>query len=463
MCRWHKLAAKDAATNQNTGDFDPAKYAVALTAMGLFRVEQDKWDLKALFEIDGFNPAEILTDEVQGAYKNTPLSGRKADEVQASLSAHVATLRDALDTLAAENEICSVAGLNIPKGVTIDGYKATCCAPANPRDNGPFLDAAVVYLAKGYDDTARSYASGALTLVNQSEFDALAGDDHIGADEKIQIADLGNLREMSEKFLAMADVKAALEGAFRDSISHIFDTAEHDLENGLGLEGASDCIMCEGTKGRKSNAPDEAAPEEEKPQGFLSRIFNPISERTPQRLKNIFKACASCGGNILVPHLPCIGLMAMASSSAMAAAYVSNIWLVGATSVVAAAGGYMSWRRKRFDEASKAEHVSMIAGPVLAAGLMIGMHLPNMGMHDHHSMPHDNHHQHHEQTQSVDMERSDPEGWAAAQQWFETLDKVEADKVHENAAAWHMPLAEAIYHAHTMCTTPAVKPSRLGL
>lgn len=463
MCRWHKLAAKDAATNQNTGDFDPAKYAVALTAMGLFRVEQDKWDLKALFEIDGFNPAEILTDEVQGAYKNTPLSGRKAYEVQASLSAHVATLRDALDTLAAENEICSVAGLNIPKGVTIDGYKATCCAPANPRDNGAFLDAAVVYLAKGYDDTARSYASGALTLVNQSEFDALAGDDYIGADEKVQIADLGNLREMSEKFLAMADVKAALEGAFRDSISHIFDTAEHDLENGLGLEGASDCIMCEGTKGRKSNAPDEAAPEEEKPQGFLSRIFNPISERTPQRLKNIFKACASCGGNILVPHLPCIGLMAMASSSAMAAAYVSNIWLVGATSVVAAAGGYMSWRRKRFDEASKAEHVSMIAGPVLAAGLMIGMHLPNMGMHDHHSMPHDNHHQHHEQTQSVDMERSDPEGWAAAQQWFETLDKVEADKVHENAAAWHMPLAEAIYHAHTMCTTPAVKPSRLGL
>jgi|GEM_PF-1610869 len=463
MCRWHKLAAKDAAINPITGEFDAAKYAVALTAMGLFRVEQDKWDLKALFEIDGFNPAEILTDDVQAAYKNTPFSGRDAAEVQTSLSAHVATLRDALDILAAENEICSVAGLNIPKGVTIDGYKATCCAPANPRDNGPFLDAAVVYLAKGYDDTARSYASGELTLVNQSEFAALARDEHIGADEKIQIAGLKNLREMSEEFLAMAGVKAALEGAFRDSISHIFDTAEHDLENGLGLDGASDCIMCEGTKGRKSNAPDEPAPQEEKPQGLLSRIFNPISERTPQKLKNIFKACASCGGNIIIPHLPCIGLMAMASSSALAAAYVSNIWLVGATSVAAAVGGYVSWRRKRFDVASKAEHVSMMAGPVLAAGLMIGMHLPGVGMHDHHSMPHDNHHQHHEQTQSDDLQALDPDGWAAAQQWFETLDKVEAGKVHENAAAWHMPLEEAIYHAHTMCTSPSAKPQQLAL
>ena len=56
MCRWHKLAAKEAATNPHTGEFNVGHYAVALTAMSQFRVEQDKWGLPQLFAIDGFNP-----------------------------------------------------------------------------------------------------------------------------------------------------------------------------------------------------------------------------------------------------------------------------------------------------------------------------------------------------------------------------------------------------------------------
>ena len=96
MCRWHKLAAKDAATNSETGEFDAAKYAVALTAMGLFRVEQDRWGLKDLFEIDGFNPEEILTDGALAAYKKTPMAGRDMAEVKASLAQNVEILRKAL-------------------------------------------------------------------------------------------------------------------------------------------------------------------------------------------------------------------------------------------------------------------------------------------------------------------------------------------------------------------------------
>ncbi|MAH05848.1 MAG: hypothetical protein CL561_09840 [Alphaproteobacteria bacterium] len=455
MCRWHKLAAKDAATNSETGEFDAAKYAVALTAMGLFRVEQDRWGLKDLFEIDGFNPEEILTDGALAAYKKTPMAGRDMAEVKASLAQNVEILRKALDQLAAENDVCTVDGLNIPKGVTEEGYKATCCAPANPRDNGPFLDAAVVYLAKGYDDAERSYARGALELISAEELTALVHDETVAENDRPYIGSLENLRALSAKFLAMPNVEAAMEGAFRDSVSYIFDTAAYDLENGLGLTGASDCIMCEGAKGRKS-AEAEDAIDTPKEQGVLSRMFNPISKRFPQKLKNAFKACASCSGNIIIPHLPCISLMAMASSSALAAAYVSNIWLVGATSIAAAVGGYTSWRRSRFEKASKLEHGVMIAGPVLAAGLMIGMHLPGSGMHDHHHMqPNNDNHQHHEHYHH--MQTADPEGWDAAQTWFKTLEGAEAEKVRNNAAAWNMPLEEAVYHSHMMCSSPTVK------
>lgn len=169
-------------------------------------------------------------------------------------------------------------------------------------------------------------------------------------------------------------------------------------------------------------------------------------------LKEKFKICASCSGNIFIPHLPCAGLMALASSSALAAAYVSNIWLVGVTSIVAAGGGYLSWRRSRKDKASKAEHASMITGSVLAAGLMIGMHLPGIGFLDHHHHHNDNHeYNKHEDDSSYLF----PEDLQRAQLWYDALPVKEQNDIQKNAVEWSMQLEEAIYHAHTMCTGTA--------
>lgn len=256
MCRWHKLAAKDAATDPITGNFNTAKYAVALTAMGLLRVEQKQWGLEQLFEIDGFNPEEILTTDIQTMYSKSPYAGQDMELLKASFEKSVDIMRAALDKIENDHDYFTADNLNIPKGVTIDGYKESCCKPANPRDNGPFLDAAVVYLAKGYDDEKRSFASKPLELVTADELVALFSDPTIPENDRAYLPDLIAIREYTEHFLAEPDVKNALETAFSSSVSYIFDTAKDDLDKGLGLSGPSDCIMCEGAKGRKSNPPE---------------------------------------------------------------------------------------------------------------------------------------------------------------------------------------------------------------
>jgi hypothetical protein len=252
MCRWHKLAAKEAATNPITGEFHVGQYAVALTAMGLFRIEQKQWKMAELFEIDGFNPNEVLEENAWQAFEQSGLR-KNTNDAQLDLSIHIANMRHALEETALSFDLNPDA-LDIKDRITKDGYKTTCCAAPNPRENGPFLDAAVVYLAKGYDDTDRSYATGKLSLIDSDELEALKRDPSVAESDRQYIPVLEGVRGATEYFLVQPNIMQALEGAFSNSIALIFQTAEDDLKAGRGLEGPSDCIMCEGAKGRKPDA-----------------------------------------------------------------------------------------------------------------------------------------------------------------------------------------------------------------
>lgn len=251
MCRWHKEAIKRAATDPKTGEFDVGKYAVGITAMALFRIEQTKWNMPEIFEIDGFNPEELLTPTAKQAFQRSNLE-RPLVEVSAELVGNVEIIRDALNKVAAQVDL-SADALNLKDNLTKDGYKKTCCAPADPRENGPFLDAAVVNLCKGYDDeSTRFYASNELQLITDEELEALANDPTVAEHDRPYISQLEGLRMATELLLAQPSMKDVLEETFELSIAYIFQTAQRDLDQGLGLRGPSNCIMCEGTKGRKA-------------------------------------------------------------------------------------------------------------------------------------------------------------------------------------------------------------------
>jgi hypothetical protein len=251
MCRWHKEAVKRAATDPETGEFHVGQYAVGITAMALFRVEQSKWNMADIFEIDGFNPEELLTDQAQTAYHQSGLD-RDPSDVNGTLARNIKILRSGLQRVASLTDL-SKDGLNLNDNVTVDGYKKTCCAPADPRENGPFLDAAVVNLCKGYDDEAtRFYASNELELVSAEELDALNDDPTVAEHDRPYIQQLEGLRMATELFLAQEGMKDTMEDTFKASAAYIFQTAQHDLDKGLGQRGPSNCIMCEGTKGRKA-------------------------------------------------------------------------------------------------------------------------------------------------------------------------------------------------------------------
>jgi hypothetical protein len=251
MCRWHKEAIKRAATNPETGEFNVGQYAVGITAMALFRIEQKKWNMPEIFEIDGFNPEELLTPEAKAAYQRSNLEA-PINEVNAVLDKNVELIRAALRRVESLTDLSKDA-LNINDNIGKDGYKATCCAPADPRENGPFLDAAVVNLCKGYDDEAtRFYASNELELITSDELLDLQDDKTVAEHDRPYIGQLEGLRTATQMFLEQEGIKDVLEETFQNSISYIFQTAQHDLDNGLGLRGASNCIMCEGVKGRKA-------------------------------------------------------------------------------------------------------------------------------------------------------------------------------------------------------------------
>ena len=251
MCRWHKYAANEAATNPHTGEFNVGHYAVALTAMGLFRIEQERWKMPELFAIDGFNPEEILPEDKWGAFERSGLS-KPIIEAQRDLSHAIVDMRYGLEQTALAMDL-SAEGLDITDRITKDGYKKTCCADPNPRDNGPQLDAAVVYLVKGYDNEKRDYARKSLSLITADELDALQSDPTVADNDRPHLQRLHAIRTATELFLEQPGVVNALEQAFKNTIPVIFQMAERDLKEGRALKGASDCVMCEGTAGRKTN------------------------------------------------------------------------------------------------------------------------------------------------------------------------------------------------------------------
>ena len=257
MCRWHKYPMKMAATDPETNEFDVGLYAIALTGIAMCRVEQDVWNITELFEIDGFNPEEIVTTEIQEAYKNAQLENLSLEETQQRILENTAKIREGLLKTAAVFSLTK-QDLNITDNITAEGYKKTCCAPADPRESGPFLDAAVVYLFKGYDDPKRSYASKRLSVISAEELAALSDDPTVPVEVLQYLPRLEAIRAATEHFLEQDGMIELLEDTFKHSMVYIFQTAKSDIENGLGLRGQSNCIMCEGTKGRKkpnSNQP----------------------------------------------------------------------------------------------------------------------------------------------------------------------------------------------------------------
>ncbi len=250
MCRWHKHPMKMVAKNPKTNEFDVGLYAIALTAMAMYRVEQKQWKMAELFEIDGFNPEEIVTEPVQNAYQKSGLETLSLADAEQKLIENTDKLRDLLRQTAAVYSLTK-EDLNITDNITEEGYKKTCCAPADPRESGPFLDAAVVYLFKGYDNDKRSYASTVLSLISAEELEALEHDPTIPETIRPYLSRLEAIRAATEHFLKQAPVQELLEDTFQHSMAYIFQTAQSDLDKGLGLRGESNCIMCEGTKGRK--------------------------------------------------------------------------------------------------------------------------------------------------------------------------------------------------------------------
>lgn len=247
MCNWHKHAIREAATDPATGEFHVGKYALGLTLMAALRIEQDRWNLAPMYEFDGFNPAELVTPEAVAAFRASGVDQRPAGEVRTALDHDVVRMRALMDLCA---DVCDLtpAGLNIADRITREGYKKTCCAPPDPRDNGPFLNAAVVYLYKGYDDDARSYASRPLELVDAEELEALQADKALPAADRSALMLMEGLRSAVAYARELPGTRELLEDTFSHAVSWLFQTAPADLAAHKGLKGPSSCVMCQGVR-----------------------------------------------------------------------------------------------------------------------------------------------------------------------------------------------------------------------
>lgn len=220
MCKFHKDVARDIATN-DAGEFDAGQYSTALVAMALFRVEQY---MPAMHGCDGFVPKQMLTDDAKAAFAASGLE-RPQRDINAYRNAHIEGLRKAMDLTARSCDI-SLDALNIPDRIVQGGYKATCCAEPDPTKNGPFLDEAVVELFDGYDDAAKTWATGPLKLVetaHKPEFEAI--------------------RTAAEHFTEQPGVRMVLQGMFERSVASIFQNAQTVQDAGLGRDSEG-CVMC---------------------------------------------------------------------------------------------------------------------------------------------------------------------------------------------------------------------------
>lgn len=225
MCKFHKDVAKDIATNAD-GEFHPGKYAVALMAMAHFRIEQY---IPSMFGDDGFVPKRLATPTAQQALKDSGLRGCQ-HAIARYRDDNIEALRKAIDQTAAVMPL-SPADLNIAPGeVTLDGYKATEDAKPDPTINGPFLDHAVVFLLKGYDDDSKkTYVSQGRELSLVTEAD----------DPRFEA-----LRLATVHFISQPDVMPILKQMFEDSLVKTFKAAPEEARLGKGFNKTSGCVMC---------------------------------------------------------------------------------------------------------------------------------------------------------------------------------------------------------------------------
>lgn len=246
--------------------------------------------------------------------------------------------------------------------------------PKNPVKDARFLDEGAVELIEGYTHE-NYYSEGPLHLKAQAhkpEFAPLLG--------------------AAQDFLAQPGIEATLRQMMEHSLARNFMAAR--------------------TKVRPS----------------LMKLYDMV----PPKIMALFQTCASCGGSVVGPHLPCIGLMVAAGSSTTAAAIISNPVVVPAMSLLAAGSGYLSWNKLRGATAGPVERVLMKPAFVLAAGGMIAMHLPMFG-HDHGG--HD-HHNHGAAAQSV------PAASNLKAAWREGLDAGRVARIEQQARAAGMSADE---------------------
>lgn len=234
MCKFHKDVARDIATNPMTGEFDSARYCVALLAMAKYRTEQH---VPALWSVDGYDPAKMLTPEAITAFDAAGIK-KPIEECDAFRNENIGQLHRAMDLTAASCDI-SLSGLNIPDRITKDGYKHCDKMPADITKNGPFMDEAIVQLYTGYDDAAKTWARGTLTLVDEA---------HKPQFEAIRLA--------AEHFVTQPGVEPILQQMFANTLAKVFLQARATLDAGHGLT-TDGCVMC--GHGSRKNDPRPGA------------------------------------------------------------------------------------------------------------------------------------------------------------------------------------------------------------
>ena len=286
MCKFHKDLARAVATNPDTGEFHAGHYAVAL--VGMFpRLEEYIPDM---FGCDGFVPKHMAGQEVQDMLNTAEKlhdyvyhadgSLKSLEEVRTAEETfredHLGFLRAAMLEIAAKHDL-SEEGLNFPdfKKQTSTGYKATCCADPDPRENGPFLSVAIVHSYEGYrdekipmvafgeewDGDPEYYAERPLTIKDTAPNPDVAG---------INGYNLQPVMDATRDYHAIDGVREVIEEMFCHAVTRIFRSAPDDLANGIGFNESFGCAMC-GSAGKAFREATDAEGQEEHPQPLAER------------------------------------------------------------------------------------------------------------------------------------------------------------------------------------------------
>lgn len=346
MCKFHKDVARDIATNPVTNEFDAGKYCVALLAMASFRIEQY---MPAMHGCDGFIPAEMTTKKATFAFAASRLETPPAS-IAAYRDAEIGAVRQAMAQTAATHDL-SLAALNVPDMVTREGYKHCDSMAADPTKNGPFMDEAVVQLFTGYDDDAKTWATGPLSFADNA---------HKPVFEPIRAA--------AAHFMAQPGIRDTLRIMFEHSLSRIFVAAQDDLNAGNGFEKTDGCVMC--------GHGDRAATEDtnKKPAAPAARFA-------------FLRAARDGFGGAVLSHAGCFVLPALAGVFGLA---VSGPLMAGAMMVTAPAiamGATWGLARLRGETPTRGK-LGVSAGVAVALALAIST---VTGGHDDHASGHGAH------------------------------------------------------------------------